>query len=103
MILESVGRIFQQHGLRYWLAFGTLLGAVREKKFIPWDEDIDLGIFEEDLPKLLAIVHYISGEGFFIKNPVYINEESPQWVPINQLRCIQNRPHLCLSLLHLRT
>ena len=41
-ILDGIDRFCQERGLRYSLAYGTLIGAVRHKGFIPWDDDIDL-------------------------------------------------------------
>ncbi|NXH28134.1 FKRP protein, partial [Myiagra hebetior] len=38
-------------GVRYWLEGGSLLGAVRLGDLIPWDYDVDLGLYQEDLPK----------------------------------------------------
>lgn len=48
-VLKEVNLVFKKHKVVYWLDSGTLLGAVRDKKFIPWDNDIDLGIWADDL------------------------------------------------------
>lgn len=41
-ILDNIHSYCQKHGLRYSIAYGTLLGAVRHKGYIPWDDDIDI-------------------------------------------------------------
>lgn len=52
-ILDEIHEICQNIGIRYTLAYGTLIGAVRHGGYIPWDDDIDLLMFSEDFYKLV--------------------------------------------------
>jgi len=47
-LLNDITDILDEHNVKYWLDFGTLLGVVRENRILPWDDDIDISIFEED-------------------------------------------------------
>lgn len=53
-IWSDVEYIFRQEGVRYFLSFGSLLGAVRHQGFIPWDDDLDIHIHQDDYQKALV-------------------------------------------------
>ncbi len=53
-ILQAVDAVCREHGLRYYIIAGTLLGAVRHGGFIPWDDDLDIGMPRPDYDRLLA-------------------------------------------------
>jgi lipopolysaccharide cholinephosphotransferase len=63
-IYTEFARICDAHGLRYFCAYGTALGAIRHKGFIPWDDDMDMGMPREDYEKFLQIAPAELGEHF---------------------------------------
>ena len=50
-MLKEIDTFCSQHGIRYSLAFGTLIGAIRHKGFIPWDDDMDIMMPISDMLK----------------------------------------------------
>ena len=54
-VLDFVVKFCDEHGIGYFLNYGTLLGAIRHKGYIPWDDDIDLGMLRPDYDKFVQL------------------------------------------------
>lgn len=63
-ILKTLRDILDAYNIDFWLDGGTLLGAVREGRFIPWERDIDLGTWSENLPKIALLSNVFRKKGF---------------------------------------
>ena len=66
VLLALFARKCRENGLRYWLDYGTLLGAVRHRGFIPWDDDLDVSMMRPEFDRLLELlpVLFPREEGF---------------------------------------
>ena len=53
-LLFEFDKFCEETGVCYWLMFGSLLGAVRHGGFIPWDDDLDVGMMREDVQAVVA-------------------------------------------------
>jgi lipopolysaccharide cholinephosphotransferase len=56
ILLQKLAAICEQNGWSYWLHAGTLLGAIRHKGPVPWDDDVDIGMLRGDVEKLRALL-----------------------------------------------
>jgi lipopolysaccharide cholinephosphotransferase len=73
-MVEKFVAVCQEHNMMYMIMGGTLLGAVRHKGFIPWDNDIDILMLRHDFNKLLEIGPEAFKNPLFFQTPV--TEES---------------------------
>lgn len=69
-ILTEFDRLCKLGNLRYYIIAGTLLGAVRHKGFIPWDEDIDVAMPRRDYEKFHEICQQELSDGFFYQSVI---------------------------------
>lgn len=61
--LRKIKNILDKHNIEYWLDEGALLGAVRDKKLIEWDNDIDLSVWYTTLPRIISLFNEILNVG----------------------------------------
>lgn len=67
-ILDEFLRICNKYNLKYFLAGGTCLGAIRHQGFIPWDDDIDVSMPREDYDRFAEVAQQELGDKYFYQN-----------------------------------
>ena len=66
-VLDEIDRICKKHNIVYYLMWGTLIGAVRHKGFIPWDDDIDICMTIKNYKKFLKVAPKELNKEFFLQ------------------------------------
>lgn len=82
-LMKKLHQVCIENGIKYIMIAGTLLGAVRHKGFIPWDDDLDIALTRSDYEKLVRILREKPIEGYFLQS----FETGPHYVqPYAKLR-----------------
>ena len=81
--LLEIDRICKKHGIKYFLAGGTLLGAIRHHGFIPWDDDADVMMLREDFDRFMEVVQQELPDNIFVQIP---STEKGNHNPFTKLR-----------------
>lgn len=68
-VLLAIDAVCKEHGITYFLDSGTALGARRHGGFIPWDDDIDIGMPRKDYDRFLEVAPAALGDDFTVANP----------------------------------
>ena len=85
-IFDELDRVCRENDLEYFMVGGTLLGSVRHKGFIPWDDDIDVVMFRSDLEKLEKLFY----DGKFGKDYFLQTENTDKKYPLMTAKLRKN-------------
>ena len=90
-VLSEIDRICKKFGIRYFADCGTLIGTVRHGGFIPWDDDLDIGMCREDYRRFREVADKELPEGFSIHD--YESHEG-HWLFLAR---VVNLPKICFD------
>ena len=82
-MMKEIDEIFRENSIQYFIGWGTLLGAVRHGGFIPWDDDLDICVLDEDYEKAISLLR-----DFLPKNRIVHDKLSDDiyWCDFSKIR-----------------
>ncbi|WP_275450129.1 LicD family protein [Thermoclostridium stercorarium] len=75
-MFKEVIRICDKYNINYFIIGGTLLGAIRHKGFIPWDDDLDIGMTRDDYNKFMDVASKELGDEYILQT-FFTEENTP--------------------------
>ena len=94
-LLKELDYVCKQNNIQYWIDFGSVLGAVRHKGFIPWDDDVDTGMLREDYNRIIDAFKKSSRNPDIFADYVRSGKNSCQYIiKVQHKKC----PHLFVDI-----
>lgn len=81
-MLADIDRVCRENGICYWLDGGTALGCARHGGFIPWDDDVDLGMPAEDYHRFLEVAPSALGDAYVVSHPGNNESQAAQFAKV---------------------
>ncbi len=73
VIMDHFDKTMRENGIPYSLAYGTAIGAARHRGFVPWDDDMDVFIYKEDVERFEKAFEKSDNDKFFLQKPLSID------------------------------
>ena len=99
-IFKQTIKVLDENNLQYYMIGGTLLGAVRHGGFIPWDDDIDIGMPRADYEKFAKIANQILPEDLFYQDKLTDKEYPYNFAKIRKNDTLFKQKHLARFNIH---
>ncbi|MEG0408950.1 MAG: LicD family protein [Bacilli bacterium] len=94
-ILRRTIRVLEENNIEYFLVYGSALGAARHSGFIPWDDDLDIGVMRSDFDKISALYNQFEESDLFLQtlktDPFYDTYEVPCKIRDNNSLIIERK------------
>lgn len=87
-VLSQVDAVCKKYGIPYYAVYGSLLGAIRHKGYIPWDDDIDIALRREDYLKLIKLLPAELPDGYFVNSYYTCETHDQPWASVVNTRYI---------------
>ena len=84
----TIAQILEKNNIDYMLSFGTLLGAVRHGDFVPWDDDFDLWIFDDNYAKAIQVLRKELPSNMFLEDEESEPKYFHAWAHVKDIKTI---------------